>query len=50
MELDYVDHCEQRASATWNELTGNSKGLAAKVGSDFFAKTYSVDFYYDIDI
>lgn len=32
VELDYVDHCEQRANAAWNELTGNSKGLASKVG------------------
>ena len=30
-----MDHCEQRASAAWNELTGNSKGLSAKVGVNF---------------
>nr|CAB3506257.1 unnamed protein product [Spodoptera littoralis] len=34
VELDYVDHCEQRANAAWNELTGNSKGLASKLERD----------------
>ncbi|XP_075976077.1 angiotensin-converting enzyme-like protein Ace3 [Anticarsia gemmatalis] len=34
VELDYVDHCEQRASAAWNELVGNSKGLTAKLERD----------------
>ncbi|KAJ8724332.1 hypothetical protein PYW08_015806 [Mythimna loreyi] len=34
VELDYVDHCEQRASAAWNELTGNTKGLASKLERD----------------
>lgn len=31
VELDYVDHCEKRADASWNELLGQSKGLAMKV-------------------
>lgn len=31
VELDYVDHCEHRATATWNELIGASKGLPVKV-------------------
>ncbi|PZC80995.1 hypothetical protein B5X24_HaOG213649 [Helicoverpa armigera] len=39
VELDYVDHCEQRANAAWNELTGNSKGLASKLERD---KTYGM--------
>ncbi|CAH0583162.1 unnamed protein product [Chrysodeixis includens] len=39
VELDYVDHCEQRANAAWNELTGNTKGLASKLERD---KTYGM--------
>ncbi|XP_052754524.1 angiotensin-converting enzyme-like [Galleria mellonella] len=34
VELDYVDHCEQRATATWNELIGSSKGLSTKLERD----------------
>ncbi|KAI8420764.1 hypothetical protein MSG28_007978 [Choristoneura fumiferana] len=33
VELDYEDHCEQRATATWSELTGSSKGLSLKLVS-----------------
>lgn len=35
VELDYEDHCEQRATATWDELTGAYKGLATKVSKDY---------------
>ncbi|CAB3255536.1 unnamed protein product [Arctia plantaginis] len=34
VELDYVDHCEKRADASWNELLGQSKGLAMKLERD----------------
>ncbi|KAM3966927.1 LOW QUALITY PROTEIN: angiotensin-converting enzyme [Aphomia sociella] len=34
VELDYVDHCEQRATATWNELIGSNKGLSMKLERD----------------
>ncbi|XP_059056502.1 angiotensin-converting enzyme-like [Achroia grisella] len=34
VELDYVDHCEQRATATWNELIGGNKGLSTKLERD----------------
>lgn len=34
VELDYVDHCEQRANAAWLELTGNNKALATKLERD----------------
>ncbi|XP_068623764.1 angiotensin-converting enzyme-like [Battus philenor] len=34
VELDYEDHCEQRATASWNELIGASKGLATKLERD----------------
>lgn len=34
VEMDYVDHCEQRSSAAWSELTGNSKGLHLKLERD----------------
>lgn len=31
MELDYVDYCEKRADANWNELVGDPRGLSVKV-------------------
>ncbi|XP_049870972.1 angiotensin-converting enzyme-like [Pectinophora gossypiella] len=34
VELDYEDHCEQRASAYWDELMGSSKGLSMKLERD----------------
>lgn len=34
VELDYEDHCEQRATAMWDELTGVYKGLATKVSTE----------------
>ncbi|XP_073960704.1 uncharacterized protein [Choristoneura fumiferana] len=39
VELDYEDHCEQRATATWSELTGSSKGLSLKLDRD---KTFGI--------
>ncbi|KAL4707323.1 hypothetical protein ACJJTC_019861 [Scirpophaga incertulas] len=34
VELDYVDHCAERASATWEELTGSVKGFSKKMERD----------------
>ncbi|XP_045767657.1 angiotensin-converting enzyme-like [Maniola jurtina] len=34
VELDYQDHCDQRAKATWEELLGSSKGLSLKLERD----------------
>ncbi|CAH2040681.1 unnamed protein product, partial [Iphiclides podalirius] len=34
VELDYEDHCEQRAVASWEEVTGGSEGLASKLERD----------------
>ncbi|XP_014368466.2 angiotensin-converting enzyme [Papilio machaon] len=34
VELDYEDNCEQRATASWNELIGAPKGLAKKLERD----------------
>ncbi|KOB76810.1 Angiotensin-converting enzyme, partial [Operophtera brumata] len=39
VELDYVDQCEKRSSATWSELTGDNKGLSLKLERD---KAYSL--------
>lgn len=33
VELDYVDSCEQRSTAAWQELIGDNKGLSLKVSS-----------------
>ncbi|CAG4969703.1 unnamed protein product [Parnassius apollo] len=39
VELDYEDHCEQRADAGWDELIGASKGLSTKLERD---KAYGI--------
>ncbi|CAH2254113.1 jg12106 [Pararge aegeria aegeria] len=39
VELDYQDHCDQRAKATWEELLGSSKGLPLKLERD---KAYGI--------
>ncbi|XP_045496861.1 inactive angiotensin-converting enzyme-related protein-like [Colias croceus] len=39
VEFDYQDQCTQRATATWEELTGNSKGLSLKLERD---KAYGI--------
>ncbi|XP_053605335.1 angiotensin-converting enzyme-like protein Ace3 [Plodia interpunctella] len=34
VELEYQDHCENRAYATWKELIGDPRGLSAKLEKD----------------
>ncbi|XP_063390771.1 angiotensin-converting enzyme-like protein Ace3 [Cydia fagiglandana] len=47
VEMDYEDHCDQRATASWNELVGSPKGLAQKLGRDksygIFARAQTTD-------
>ncbi|CAK1544141.1 unnamed protein product [Leptosia nina] len=47
VELDYQDQCGQRATATWEELIGNSKGLSLKLERDkafgIFARQQKTD-------
>ncbi|VVC89802.1 angiotensin-converting enzyme-like [Leptidea sinapis] len=47
VEFDYQDQCGQRATAAWDELTGNSKGLSLKMERDksfgIFARQQKMD-------
>lgn len=43
VELDYEDNCEQRATASWNEMIGAPKGLAKKVRFYYFIQAFSRD-------
>lgn len=50
VELDYEDYCEQRATYSWNELIGDSKGLAMKLERDKAFGMFSLQQTKDIQV